>query len=141
MFDLAWSEIAIIGAVTLVVVGPKDLPVVLRTAGRWVARARSMAREFQSNVDQMIRDAELDELHKQVRDIGAINPLASFDRPVDVHPVPEPPIAPAPDMAPETTSEMAPGAGPAPTEGAAQAEPHAAPSATPAAPATAEPRP
>jgi sec-independent protein translocase protein TatB len=68
MFDFAWSEIALIAVVALVVIGPKDLPRVMRTVGYWVGRARAVAREFQSSVDQMIREAELEDVRKQVED-------------------------------------------------------------------------
>ena len=102
MLDLAWSELVVIGVVALVVVGPKDLPVVLRAAGRWMGKARTLAREFQSNVDDMIREAELQELRKQVADLGAINPLASLERAIDINPVPAPethePAEPAVDL-------------------------------------------
>jgi sec-independent protein translocase protein TatB len=64
MFDFSWSEILLIGVVALVVIGPKDLPRVLRTVGQWVSRARGVAREFQFHLDQMIRDSELDEVRK-----------------------------------------------------------------------------
>jgi sec-independent protein translocase protein TatB len=99
MLDLAWSELLIIGVVALVAVGPKDLPIVLRTAGRWMGKARSMAREFQSSVDDMIREAELDELRKQVSDVGQINPLAALEKSLEVaaYPTPvtqEPPAVP-----------------------------------------------
>lgn len=59
MFDLAWSEILVVGVIALIVVGPKDLPDLLRTVGQWVRRARSMAAGFQSTFDQMMRDEEL----------------------------------------------------------------------------------
>ena len=85
MLDFAWNEILLIGVVALVVVGPKDLPIVLRTAGRWAGRARSMAREFRSQVDQAIRDAELEELRKSVHDVTRINPLAELETSIDVH--------------------------------------------------------
>ena len=53
MFDLAWSHLLLIGVVALLVIGPKDLPRVLRTVGLWVGRARSVAREFQGSLDQI----------------------------------------------------------------------------------------
>ncbi|MCW0180465.1 Sec-independent protein translocase protein TatB [Zavarzinia sp.] len=59
MFDLAWSEILLVGIVALLVVGPKELPDLLRTVGRWMRKARSMASNFQSTFDQMMRDEEL----------------------------------------------------------------------------------
>jgi sec-independent protein translocase protein TatB len=64
MFDFSWQELMVIGAVALVVIGPKDLPKALKTAGMLVRRARGMAREFQNSIDDMIREAELDDLRK-----------------------------------------------------------------------------
>jgi sec-independent protein translocase protein TatB len=58
MFDFAWSEIAIIAAVALVVIGPKDLPVALRAVSGFVKKARRMAGEFQTHVDEMMREAD-----------------------------------------------------------------------------------
>ncbi|HEY5210615.1 MAG TPA: Sec-independent protein translocase protein TatB [Stellaceae bacterium] len=66
MFDFSWSEILLIGVVALVVIGPKDLPRVLRTVGQWTNRARSVAREFQFQIDQMVRDSELDDVRKSM---------------------------------------------------------------------------
>src|ERR1700691_3878171 len=64
MFDFSWSEILLIRVVALVVIVPKDLPRVLRTVGQWTGRARSIAREFQFQIDQMVRDSELDDVRK-----------------------------------------------------------------------------
>jgi sec-independent protein translocase protein TatB len=64
MFDFSWSELALIAVVALVVIGPKDLPRVMRMVGYWARQARSVAREFQGSVDQMMREAELDEVKK-----------------------------------------------------------------------------
>jgi sec-independent protein translocase protein TatB len=66
MFDIGWTEMAVIALLALIVIGPKDLPRVLRTMGQWVRKARSLTREFQSGLDDMIRDAELDEAKKAV---------------------------------------------------------------------------
>lgn len=66
MFDVAWSELALIGAVALVVIGPKDLPKVMRSMGQWARKARLLAGEFQRGVDEIVRQAELDDLRKQV---------------------------------------------------------------------------
>lgn len=65
MFDIGYSELLLIGVVTLLVVGPKDLPRVLRTVGQWIGRGRSMARHFRSGIDNMIRESELEEMNKQ----------------------------------------------------------------------------
>ena len=65
MFDIAPTELLIVALVALVVIGPKDLPRVMRTVGHWVGRARGMARHFRSGIDTMIREAELEEMEKK----------------------------------------------------------------------------
>jgi sec-independent protein translocase protein TatB len=67
LFDIGWPELLLIGMVALVVIGPKDLPRALRTAGFWVRKARTLSREFQSSIDQMIREAELDEVRQELQ--------------------------------------------------------------------------
>jgi sec-independent protein translocase protein TatB len=62
MLDLGWSEILVIGVVALIVVGPKDLPKMLRTLGQYAGRARSIARDFQRSLDDAARQADIDEL-------------------------------------------------------------------------------
>lgn len=79
MFDIAWSELMLIGAVALVVIGPKDLPKALRTVGQTVGKVRRMASEFQGQFNDAMREAELHDLKKQVVDVGgsvssAMNP-------------------------------------------------------------------
>ena len=64
MFDIAPTELLIVALVALVVIGPKDLPKVMRTVGNWVGKARGMARHFRSGIDTMIREAELEEMEK-----------------------------------------------------------------------------
>ncbi|MCB2054272.1 MAG: twin-arginine translocase subunit TatB [Geminicoccaceae bacterium] len=66
MFDLGWSEMAVIMLVAIIVIGPKDLPKVARTVGKWTGKARAMARDFQRSLDEMAREAELDEIKKTV---------------------------------------------------------------------------
>ena len=83
MFDFSWSEILLIGVVALVVIGPKDLPRVLRTVGQWVSRARVIAREFQGQIDQMVRDSELEEVRKTVNAAVTGNPNAILKDYVD----------------------------------------------------------
>jgi sec-independent protein translocase protein TatB len=70
MFDIAWSELMLIGAVALVVIGPKDLPKALRTVGQTVGKVRRMASEFQGQFNDAMREAELHDLKKQVEDVG-----------------------------------------------------------------------
>lgn len=62
MFDVAPSELLLVALVALVVIGPKDLPRVMRTVGRFVAQARGMARHFRAGLDEMIRQAEIEEM-------------------------------------------------------------------------------
>jgi sec-independent protein translocase protein TatB len=83
MFDISWAHLAVIAAVALVVIGPKDLPRVLRTAGQWMARARAVAREFQNSLDQMVREAELDDVRKQVQAATDVNLGHEIERSID----------------------------------------------------------
>ncbi len=73
MFDFAWSEIALIAAVALIAIGPKDMPVAIRTVSGMVKKARRMAAEFQTHVDEMVREANLDEVKDQ------FNAIRNFD--------------------------------------------------------------
>lgn len=66
MFDIGWDEMALVAVVALIVIGPKDLPVVLRQIGRWTRKARELAGEFQRGVDDMVRESEIAELKTQV---------------------------------------------------------------------------
>jgi sec-independent protein translocase protein TatB len=67
MFDVAPTELLLVIVVALVVIGPKDLPKAMRFVGKWVGKARGMARHFRSGLDTMMREAELEELEKQWR--------------------------------------------------------------------------
>lgn len=64
MFDIGWSEMAVIALIALVVIGPKDLPKTMKTVAHWMRKARSLTREFQSGIDEMVREAELDDAKK-----------------------------------------------------------------------------
>ena len=103
MFDIAWSEMVLIGAVALVVIGPKDLPKALRTVGQTVGRIRRMASEFQGQFNEAMREAELADLKKQVEDVGGSvssalnNDFKPIDTPRDFDPAK--PEAPKPDEA------------------------------------------
>lgn len=65
MFDIGPSELLLCAVVALVVIGPKDLPRVMRVVGQWAGRARGMARHFRSGIDTMMREAELEEMQKK----------------------------------------------------------------------------
>src|SRR3569833_3335742 len=79
MFDLfAWQHIVIMLVVALVVVGPKDLPRMMHTAGKWAGKARNMANEFRKSFDEMARQAELDELRKEIEELKKNNPVSDM---------------------------------------------------------------
>ena len=69
MFGVEWSEIAVIAAVALVLIGPKDMPVAIRTITGMIKKARRMAGEFQTHVDEMMREANLDDIKNSINDI------------------------------------------------------------------------
>src|SRR3954451_11800347 len=68
MFDISWGKLVIIGVVALIVIGPKELPTVLRTVGQWMAKIRRMASEFQGQFQDAMREAEMADLKKQFDD-------------------------------------------------------------------------
>jgi sec-independent protein translocase protein TatB len=65
MFDVAPTELLLVALVALVVIGPKDLPRVMRVVGHWVGKARGMARHFRSGFDEIVRQSELEEMEKK----------------------------------------------------------------------------
>ena len=79
MFDISWSEFLLIGIVALIVIGPKELPAVMRTLGQWTRKVRGMAAEFQNQFQEAMREAEMADLKKQVddmaHDVTDIDPL------------------------------------------------------------------
>ena len=83
MFDFAWTEIALIGAVALVLIGPKDMPVAIKALTTAVKKARRMAAEFQTHVDEMVKDADLHEVRDQIRQIRSLDIRGTITRAVD----------------------------------------------------------
>src|SRR5262245_27685621 len=83
LFDLSMTELMLIGVVALVVIGPKDLPKALRVAGFWVRKARTLSREFQSSVEQMIREAELDEMRQELKKASEFDIEKEFRNTID----------------------------------------------------------
>lgn len=69
MFEISWSELLILAVVTLIFVGPKDLPKFLSTMGRYAGMVRRQAAEFRAQFDEAMRQAELDALKKEVNDV------------------------------------------------------------------------
>ena len=70
MFDLGWQEFMLIALIALIVVGPKDLPRVIRAVSQGIRRVRGVAREFHSSLEEVAREAELDDIRKQARDLA-----------------------------------------------------------------------
>ena len=83
LFDLSMTELMLIAVIALVVIGPKDLPRALRVAGFWVKKARTLSREFQSSVEQMVREAELDEMRQELNKATQIDLDSEFRHTVD----------------------------------------------------------
>ncbi len=140
MFDFAWTEIALIGVVALVLIGPKDMPVAIKAVAGVVKKARRMAAEFQTHVDDMVRDTELAEVRQQINEIRNFDFRGELERAVDEDgslkrafddPFVTP--APAPDPVPEIAAETPPAPPEPAAEPAAATDPDAA-AAPPAVP-------
>lgn len=127
MFDIGWTEILVIVSVAIIVVGPKDLPRMLRTVGQTIGKVRRMSREFQSTFNDAIREAEkqadIADMKKTVESVGNFNPLGDLKKSIeddklqkmeDPAPpkplMPEEPVATADPAAPEAKSEEKPAA-------------------------------
>jgi len=83
MFDFAWSEIALIGVVALVLIGPKDMPVAIKAVSDMVKKARRMASELQGHVDEMVKDTSIAEVRQQINDIRNFDIRGEIERAVD----------------------------------------------------------
>ena len=83
MFDLAWSEIAVIVVVAIVVIGPKDLPDTIRTVAKGIGKLRRMAGELQGHLDEVVREAKLEDVRDQIRDIRNFDIKGEIQRTVD----------------------------------------------------------
>ncbi len=75
MFEVGWSELLVIAVVMIVVVGPKDLPNMLRTFGRTAAKLRAMAGDFQKQFNDALKEAELDDVKSSIDSLRGLNPL------------------------------------------------------------------
>jgi sec-independent protein translocase protein TatB len=115
MFDFAWSEIGVIALVALIAIGPKDMPVAIRAVTGWVKKARRMAGEFQTHVDEMLREADLQEVRDQINEIRnfdvrgvvaeAVDPDHSLRETFASNPLEPTPVASAETAAPDVASE------------------------------------
>ncbi|MEP6785586.1 MAG: Sec-independent protein translocase protein TatB [Sphingomonadales bacterium] len=98
MFDVAPSEFILFALVALVVIGPKDLPKAMRVVGRFVGKARGMARHFRSGFDAMVREAELEEMEKKWKEENEriMREHSVLTDAVNAAPAPAPASLPAP---------------------------------------------
>lgn len=117
MFDVAPSEFLIVAIVALVVIGPKDLPRVMRVVGQWVGKARGVARHFRAGFDTMVREAELEEMEarwkaENARIMSEHPPTqdAATDLAPDLADAPMLPLAHPPAEAPAADTPPAPAA-------------------------------
>ena len=142
MFDVAPTELLLVAVVALVVIGPKDLPRAMRFVGRWVGKARGVARHFRSGLDEMVRQAELEEMEKKWAEQNA-RIMAAYPTLQDTKDLPQVPAAvpaaapgdvPATDPAGQAAQPAYAQRPPLATEGAPGASAAAAPA--PAAQAT-----
>ena len=83
MFDIGWPELSIIALVALFVIGPKDLPKVFRTVGRWISQVRGMAKEFQQSVEEAVRESELDDVKREIEQLGRTDVKKQIQNTVD----------------------------------------------------------
>jgi sec-independent protein translocase protein TatB len=83
MFDLSMTEMLVIGVAALIFIGPKELPGALRTIGKFVSKARGMAREFQGSVQEMVRESEFDEIKKQVDKVTTGDYARAIEKEID----------------------------------------------------------
>ena len=152
MFDIGWSELLLIGVVALIAIGPKELPGALRTLGQWMAKIRRMAAEFQGQFQEAMREAEIDQLKKDMDDMAAkakdythFDPMADVQRDIeksmgDLPPLDQPATAAstteasATVAAPESGDAGTSAALPAPAEQSAATTPEPATAATSATP-------
>lgn len=81
--QFGFFELMLIAVIALVVIGPKDLPKLMRSAGRFVAKARAMAGEFTAAFDQMARETEMEDLRKEIEDLKKQNPVSEIKREID----------------------------------------------------------
>lgn len=83
MFDIAWTEMLVLLVIAIVVIGPKDLPRVMRTLGGWMRKARGLASEFRLSMDELSREADLDDMRKNAAAAAAFDPNQAIKKALD----------------------------------------------------------
>jgi sec-independent protein translocase protein TatB len=121
MFDIGAAELLVIIIVAVVVIGPKDLPLAMRVAGRWIGKVRRISAQFRSGIDTMVREAELEDMEKKwkaqneeimrrsaaLTEAEAGTPLMTGPPPANAPPVETQPIDSAPELAPKPAPDPA----------------------------------
>jgi sec-independent protein translocase protein TatB len=144
MFDIGWSELLVIGVVALVVIGPKDLPKALKLLGFWVRKARSISRDFQSSVEEMIREAELEDVRREMQKATSLDIEGEFKKTIDpkgeiAEHLKPPDLDAPPPSAPAETAGDVPATGPASLPASEETQQPAVPAAPGDAPPPAKP--
>ncbi|MSP83976.1 MAG: twin-arginine translocase subunit TatB [Alphaproteobacteria bacterium] len=80
MFGISWGEMAVISVIALVVIGPKDLPRILRAIGHWTGKAQKLANEFRRSLDQMAKDSGVDEVRKTMQTASSFTPAGQVKK-------------------------------------------------------------
>jgi sec-independent protein translocase protein TatB len=107
MFDIGWTELLVIGVVALIVIGPKELPGVLRTVGQMMTKVRRMASEFQGQFQEAMREAEVADIQKQINSMTeGLDPIDSLRKEVDAA-IGDKPATPEPAPSTGTASSEA----------------------------------
>ena len=83
MLDIGWTEIAIIVVLAILVIGPKDLPKAMRSMARMIGKGKAMIREFQSSMDDMIKETELEEVKNQIQSARNFNVKSQIAKAID----------------------------------------------------------
>ena len=86
MFDIGWQELLVLATLAIIVIGPKDLPRAIRTVTHWIRKARGMARDLQDGLDDVVREAELEDIKKQANSIisDELDPANTIARELDM---------------------------------------------------------
>ncbi|MCK7611507.1 Sec-independent protein translocase protein TatB [Roseibium sediminicola] len=111
MFDIGWTELLVIACVAIIVVGPKDLPRMLRTLGQTMGKMRRMSREFQSTFNDALREAEqqadIADMKKQVESAANFNPLGDLKKSIEEDGAKKASATPEKDKTAETAAPAA----------------------------------
>ena len=112
MFDIGWSELLVIAVVAIVVVGPKDLPKLMRSFGHYAGKLRRAASDFQRQFEEAMRESELEEVRKAIESVRTETPSLDLKAPID-KPIMLPKPAAAPEAEPAAKAKPARKRGPA----------------------------